>query len=426
MLTRFNAIGGIRGTLELPGDKSISHRALIFSAMAEGESRIYNLSPAEDVKSTWKCLDKLGAGISDEGGVTVVKGRGFRNFYSPAEPLFAGNSGTTARLLAGLLVAQNFKSVITGDESLSVRPMRRIVEPLFKMGGKISTSKEGTLPLIIEPVQELFPVDYKLPVPSAQVKSAVIIAGLHCDSTTSVIEEDISRDHTEKMLGLRVEKSEKEIVSFSSHKNYPLPCEYFIPADISTAAYFVVLALISPNSELILKNVSLNETRTGYLRVLTLMGGNIETRRVSGKGGEKSGDIYIKSSKLKNVEIPSDIIPNIIDEIPILAVAGAFASGEFRISGARELRMKETDRIKAVCGNMRLAGLKVEEYEDGFTINGELGAGSNEFLSYGDHRIAMAFAVFSMLARDGGSVSGFDCVKISNPGFSEQLKSVVK
>lgn len=426
MLARFNAISGISGTLELPGDKSISHRALIFSAMAEGKSLIHNLSPAEDVRSTRDCLEKLGAVISDEEGVTVVNGRGFRNFIPPEEPLYAGNSGTTARLLAGLLAAQNFKSVITGDESLSVRPMKRIAEPLTKMGGRITTSSEGTLPLIIEPVTELIPVEYKLPVPSAQVKSAVLIAGLHSGGITSVIEGQSSRDHTEKMLGLRVEKDANGIISFCSRGNYPSPREYFIPADISTAAYFIVLALISENSELLLKNVSLNETRTGYLEILKAMGGDIEIINRQEKSGETLGDISIKSSRLRNIEIPLDIIPVIIDEVPVLAVAGAFASGEFKISGAHELRLKETDRIKAVFANMRLAGLAAEESEDGFSIKGNANAENPEFSAFGDHRIAMSFGIFSMLNKEGGSVNGFECVKISNPGFSEQLKSVVK
>lgn len=426
MTQQFNSIGGVSGELSLPGDKSISHRALIFSSMAGGSSRVYNISNSEDVKSTLSCFEALGVEFRLEADCLVVKGKGFRKFDTPAKPLYAGNSGTTARLISGLLMAQNFTSIITGDNSLSRRPMGRIVEPLKEMGGVIIPTGNGTLPLEIKPSVELRAINYMLPVASAQVKSAVLIAGLHLDEETSVIETLQSRNHTEKMLGLRVEKSSGGIISYSSKANYPVAKDYFVPADISTAAFFIVLTLLSDNSSLRLNNVSLNETRTGYLKVLKEMGGNIEIENLQEKAGEEYGDILVRSSRLKNIGIPAEIIPNIIDEIPVLAVAGIFAEGKFEINNISELRSKESDRIKTVCENLKAAGLDIEEREDGFTISGSPSKKHHVFNSYDDHRIAMAFSVLSMLLEEGGSLEGFDCVKISNPGFISQLKEIVK
>ncbi len=429
MLQEFNKISKVKGELELPGDKSISHRAVIFSSMANGRSRIFNLSDSEDVKSTRRCFEALGVVFTQGKGFLTVNGKGFKNFAAPTGSLFAGNSGTTARLLSGVLIAQNFKSQITGDPSLSKRPMKRVTIPLTAMGGKISCSENDTLPITITPTEKINAIKYNLPVPSAQIKSSVLIAGLHSDETTSVIEKVQSRNHTEKMLALKVERTGDGIVSYSSRKNYPEVKEYFVPSDISTAAFFIVLTLLSEKSSLVLKNVSLNETRTGYIEVLKRMGGYIETSNKQVMAGEEFGDLFIKSSSLYNVKIPEEIIPNIIDEIPILAVAGIFAEGVFEINNASELRKKETDRIKAICENFRLTGLNVGESEDGFSVSGKSKAISEReqihFESYGDHRIAMAFGVLSMLLKGGGKVKGFDCVNISNPGFLSQLKKIV-
>lgn len=425
MVQNFNSISKVQGEFELPGDKSISHRALFFAAMAEGESIIHNLSNSEDVKSTQECFEALGVNILIENGNYIVSGKGFNNFTPPIKPLYAGNSGTTARLISGLLITQKFQSLITGDFSLSQRPMKRIIEPLLEMGGQINASENYTLPLTIKAASELRPLNYELPIASAQIKSSLLIAGLHLDKETSVIEKYQSRNHTEKMLGLKVEKTEKGLVSYSSRKDYPEAKEYFIPGDTSTAAFFIVLTLLSQNSSLTLKNVSLNETRTGYLKVLQEMDGYIRIDDKQEKGGELFGNIFIKSSKLKNAKIPVEIIPNIIDEIPILAVAGVFAEGDFEITNISELRTKETDRIKAICENLKLVGLNTEEKEDGFTIRGELKHKKVEFQSFDDHRIAMAFAVLSMLLDSGGKINGFDCVKISNPGFLQQVRKIV-
>ena len=265
-----------------------------------------------------------------------------------------------------------------------------------------------------------------LPVASAQVKSAVLIAALHCDGITSVTDMYQTRDHTERMLNLKTKFSGKEKVIYSSKENYPLPKSYFIPSDISTASFFIVLTLLLKNSELKLKNICLNETRIGILKVLKEMGGNIEIQNEKESTGELFGDITVKSSKLKNIEIKDEIIPNIIDEIPILSVAGLFAEGTFQIQNAKELRKKESDRIKSLCYNYRLLGIKADESPDGFTIAGEIKNYSPTFESYDDHRIAMAFSVLSMLLKDGAKMNKFECVSISNPNFISQLKRIVR
>ena len=425
MIQNFNKINNVHGILELPGDKSISHRAVMFSAMANGKSRIINLSNSEDVKSTKECFEAMGVKFENVNDSLMIYGRGAGNFIAPIKPLFAGNSGTTARLICGILIAQKFNSILTGDNSLSDRPMKRVITPLAAMGGKIICSDNNTLPVSISPVEELIPIKYTLPVPSAQIKSSILIAGLHSEDVTSVIEKVQSRNHTEKMLGLKIEKTNKGIISYSSKENYPEPKEYFVPSDISTAAFFIVLTLLTKNSNLLLKNVSLNSTRTGYIEVLNEMGADIKIENKLELAGEEFGDIFVKSSNLNNVKIPYDIIPNIIDEIPILAVAGLFAEGKFEIRNATELRKKESDRIKAVCENLKLLGLNVDEFTDGFGVSGLPGNIKAEFKSYGDHRIAMAFGVLSMLLNSGGAVNGFECVGISNPEFTQQLRQVV-
>lgn len=421
----FQKIEKVKGVLKLPGDKSISHRSVIFSAMAEGNSSIENLSDAEDVKSTISCFEKLGCSFEKSGGRLLVNGRGFRNFTKP-ETLYAGNSGTTSRLISGILVAQPFSSVITGDESLSSRPMKRIVDPLKEMGGVIATTPKFTLPMTISPSDNLHAIEYKLPVASAQVKSAVILAGLHLEEETTVVEFTPSRDHTEKLLSLRTEDNGKERKVYVSRKDYPSANEYFVPSDISTAAFFIVLALLSKDSTLVIKNISLNKTRTGVLEVLRSMGASIEVDNVKVTMGEEYGDLIVSGSRLNNVDIPSEIIPNIIDEIPILSIAGLFAEGSFKVSNAHELRVKETDRIRAICENMKTLGLNVTEVEDGFEIAGEIKNQNPVFRSYGDHRIAMSFGILSSLLVSGGRVNDFDCVGISNPDFLNQLKSITK
>ncbi len=422
MIQEFFYSESFNGELYLPGDKSISHRAVMFSSMAEGKSILKNCSNADDVKSTISCLKKLGIDIIKDRDNIIIEGKGFKGFSKPNKELYAGNSGTTARLLSGILCAQNFESVITGDESLSKRPMGRIVEPLTLLGANIKASDNGTLPLLIKPSSNLRPIEYTLKVPSAQVKSAIILAAIHLDYDSKIIEPISTRNHTEKLLGLKTENTSKGTVIFVSRKNYPKSIEMTIPADISTAAFFIVLGLLSKNSEILIKNVSLNETRIGIVDILKSMGGKIYIENELTENGERIGDIRIISSSLKNVEIPATIIPNVIDEIPILSVAGVFADGNFKITNAHELRVKESDRIKALCENFKRAGLVVDEFKDGFEISGEINIKNPLFESYGDHRIAMAFAIMSILLQNGGRVNNFECVSVSNPDFLSQLK----
>jgi 3-phosphoshikimate 1-carboxyvinyltransferase len=425
MIKKFNKIKSVNGELRLNGDKSISHRAVIFSAMAKGKSGIENLSQGEDVKSTINIMKDLGADTEFQKGKLIIKGVGFKGFKEPATNLDCGNSGTSARLIFGLLSAQNFSSKLVGDESLSKRPMKRVVEPLKKMGAEIQISSNHTLPLIINPTTKLRNIIYEMPVASAQVKSSILIAGLHCDDETCVIEKEQTRNHTEKMLGLPVKIENGKIVSASSRKYYPNTRDYFIPGDISSSAFHIILTLLSDNSELVIKDVSLNPTRIGFIEVLIKMGANITFENIKTSSNEEYGDVIVKSSTLKNIVIDDSIIPNIIDEIPILTIAGIFADGDFQIKNARELRVKESDRIKSICYNLNLLGLKVHENEDGFIVSGDIINYKLTFESFGDHRIAMSFAVLSMLLDGGGEVNGFECVAISNPNFEEEIRSIV-
>ncbi|MGK9476647.1 3-phosphoshikimate 1-carboxyvinyltransferase [Melioribacter sp. OK-6-Me] len=426
MIQRFHKVNKIKGELRLPGDKSISHRAVMFASMAEGKSLIKNCSNSADVNSTIECFGKLGVDIEKKDELLVVNGVGLKKFKEPTTELYAGNSGTTARLMTGILTAQNFKSVITGDNSLSKRPMKRIIEPLQEMGAIIEASEAGTLPITISPTDNLHAIEYEMSVPSAQVKSAIILSALHLNDKTVIYEPVPTRNHTEIMLGLETEYDGTKKKIYASIKNYPTPFEMTVPSDISTAAFFIVLSLLIPDSELVIRNVSLNETRTGILSVLKMMGANILIENESLERGEKKGDIRILSSELVNTEISKEIIPNIIDEIPILSVAGIFAEGNFRINHAKELRYKESDRIAALCNNYKKLGLYVEEFEDGFEVGGSIKNKDVIFESYGDHRIAMALAVLSMNIKEGGSINEFESVAISNPDFLKQLNEIAK
>lgn len=425
MIQAFNKIKSVKGELALPGDKSISHRAVIFSCMAEGVSEIENLSNGEDVRSTLKCFSELGVTSKWVNEKLIIEGKGFKNFKTPVNNLDAGNSGTTARLLAGFLSAQPFESTVFGDESLSQRPMKRVIEPLSLMGSKFTSTSKLTLPLTIHPPEKLSAIIYEMPVASAQVKSSLLLAGLHLEEETCVIESEQTRNHTEVMLGLRVEEKEGKRFIYSSQKNYPSSQNYFVPSDISSAAFFIVLTLLAKNSEVILRHISLNETRTGIITVLEKMGAKIEIANRQVSNNELFGDLIVQSSKLYSIEVPKGIIPNIIDEIPILSVASVLGTGKFDIRNASELRVKESDRISALVHNYKLLGLDVEEFHDGFSVSGTIQNENPVFESFHDHRIAMAFAILSMLLKNGGSISNFDCVKISNPQFLEQVNSLI-
>lgn len=426
MKKSFNKIKSVNGKLNLPGDKSISHRAVIFASMAKGKSVISNISLGDDVKSTIEIMKNIGAQINYENNLLIIDGCGYQGFKNPGVDLNCGNSGTSARLIAGLLSAQKFNSVLVGDDSLSKRPMKRIIEPLKKMGANVKTNENSTLPLVVYPADEIRNIEYEMPVASAQVKSSILIAGLHNELETIVIENQQTRNHTEKMLGLPVVINQDKVISYSSKKYYPIAKEYFVPGDISSAAFHIVLTLLTPNSELVVENVSLNPTRTGFVDLLKQMGANITFININSSNNEEYGDVIIKSSSLKNIKIDKAIVPNVIDEIPILTIAGIFAEGDFEIDNIEELRVKESDRIKSLCENLKLLGLTVEETLNGFGFKGTINVKKQIFNSYHDHRIAMAFSVLSMLLENGGEVDNYECVAISNPQFDEQIRSIVQ
>lgn len=425
MIKSFNKIKGVQGSLKLPGDKSISHRSVMFASLANGKSEIYNCLDSEDLQRTINAFKQMGCKIETTNEKIIVEGKGIDGLEKPNDELYMGNSGTTTRLISGILAAQKFATKLTGDPSLSNRPMQRVIDPLTLMGAQI-TSNNGLLPMEINPAENFRSINYALPIASAQIKSCVLLAGLFLDEETCVIEKKESRNHTEKMLNLRIEEENGIRKIYSSKKNFPRPAKYIVPSDISTAAFFIILTLLSKNSELKLPNISLNISRIGIISILKKMGADIEFENVEIMNGEKRGDIIVKSSELKNVEIPAEIIPNIIDEIPILSIAGIFAEGDFVVRNAKELRHKESDRIKSVCENLKLVGLNINEFEDGFQISGNLNQSKATFESYDDHRIAMAFSVLSVLMDQGGTINNFECVAISNPNFEKQLEAIIK
>jgi 3-phosphoshikimate 1-carboxyvinyltransferase len=424
VIEKIEKINSVNGELTLPGDKSISHRAVMFSAMANGKSTVKNYLNSEDVNSTIDCFRKLGCNIVQTETDLTIDGKVFGGFTEPISNLDAGNSGTTTRLISGILAAQNFDTTIIGDVSLSKRPMKRVADPLLQMGARIETNDAGTLPMTIFTSEELKAIEYDMQIASAQIKGAVLLAGLHMDEETVVVEHSRTRNHTETLLGLKVEEFEGYRKIYSSKKNYPKPKEYIVPSDISTSAFFIVLALNLEDSELLLKDVLLNETRNGIIKILQQMGGKIKIENARESSGEKIGDLRIFSSKLRNIEISKAIIPNIIDEIPILSIAGLFAEGKYAIRNAKELRFKESDRIDAMCSNFRKLGVEYTEYDDGFTIDGNVINENILIESFDDHRIAMAFTILGMIVGKGISVNNFESVAVSNPEFIKQANVI--
>lgn len=416
---------GLKGSVTVPGDKSISHRALMISAVAAGKSEIEGISAAADPVSTRQCLASLGVEIVEKGDILTVEGKGLRGLRAPVSVLDAGNSGTTMRLLSGILVGQSFPSEITGDASLRSRPMQRVIEPLTLMGASIRGSDRSTAPLQIKPVSRLHPIRYQMPIASAQVKSAILFAGLYADGITTVIEKVPTRDHTERMLGLEVgREEEKRVIQVQGGMKIEGK-KYVVPGDISSAAFLLSAALLIPQSEVMVRNVGLNPTRTAVLDVFRQMGGSIELINRKEVAGEPLGDIVARFSELStSFELKGARVAALIDEIPILAVTAAFAKGLFVVRDAQELRAKESDRIKAIVTNLRTLGVDVEEYDDGFAFEGKQELHGAEIESFGDHRVAMAFAVAGLRARGGAKVREAECVDISFPGFWEILKKL--
>lgn len=418
---------GTSGEITVPGDKSISHRSVMFAALGDTPVKIENFLNAADTLSTVNIMKKLGVKIEFvDDNTLIVTGNGLYGLKEPETALDAGNSGTTLRLLMGLLAGANIKAEFIGDASLSNRPMKRIIDPLTTMGAKIE-SNSGKLPIkITKSEKSLKSIEYKMPVASAQLKSSLLLAGLFADGKTKVIEPQISRDHTERMLadfGAKITK-DKNAVTIEHSDKLTAPKEIFVPSDISSAAYFMVLGLIVKDSDLLIKNIGVNPTRTGIIDVLKEMGGNIELENQKTICGEEIADIRVKYSKLKGVNIDKEIMGRLIDEIPIIAVAAAFAEGKTIITGAGELRVKETDRIKAIAKSFnKFAENMIEEQDDGMIIRGGLKKSYAEADSYGDHRIAMSLGIMGA-AGEGVKITDAEAVNISYPEFFEQLKTL--
>ena len=413
----------VLGSINLPGDKSISHRSLMLSALADGECIIHNLSTGADVESTRKCLSDCGIQSRIENGVVYVSGGKFKN---PIIPLNCGNSGTTARLISGLLVGQGIAADLIGDSSLSSRPMDRITIPLTKMGANISTEK-GKMPLSITH-SPLCGINYTLPIASAQVKSSTMFAALGAKNKTVIIEPVKTRDHSEimlKSLGHDISVLKNKI-SISPLKNKLKSFELTVPGDPSSASFFAAAAAMIPNSDLTIKNISANPTRTGFFRALEKMGGGVVWKNIHKECGELVGDVQVYYQPLHGISISSVEVPSLIDELPIIAVLGSTADGYTVIEGAEELRFKETDRIHAVCKNLFAMGVDVIERKDGFIINGPNILQSTTIESFGDHRISMAFTIAGLSSGTFNKIDDMNCINISFPDFLNTLKSILR
>ena len=413
----------IHGTVQLPGDKSISHRAALFAALRTGESEFLNFNFNNDCTATLRCLKQLGIQWRYDGHLLRVTGKSVAEWQVPLKPLDARNSGTTARLLSGILSGLSFKTTLTGDESLSQRPMERILKPLSQMGAVIE-SEDGFLPLRFSPVKNLNAIRYALPVASAQVKSSILLAGLNAAGETEVIENTPTRDHTERMLRLRQALNKDGTKSLFSSSTVQIPdLSMTIPGDFSSAAFFIVAALLLPGSELTIENVSLNPTRTGFLQVLKLMGADL-TIEENSAFPEPAGTITVRHSALKNCVIPPELNANIIDEIPILAILASQAEGQLTLRNVKELRYKESDRIAMIVENLRAAGIPVEEFDDGFQLSGPVKFKRGRIETKGDHRIAMSFAIANLLTEEEIVLDDPDCTAVSFPSFWDILNDI--
>ena len=416
--------GALKGELSPPPDKSISHRALIFCSISNGRSRVKNLLMAEDPISTMNAMRALGADIRQYDNEIVITGTGLHGLREPEDVINCGNSGTTMRLLTGLLSAQPFFSVLTGDSSLRGRPMKRVITPLSMMGANIYGREQNSLAPLAIRGNRLKGIEYSSPVASAQVKSAVLLAGLYADGTTTVVEPRKSRDHTERMLpafganlkvdGLRVSVTPVDELH---------PQDITVPGDFSSAAFFLVAALVVKGSEVMIRNVCINPTRTGLIEVIKLMGGSMEILNERDVSGEPVADILCRyTDQLKAVDVPEELVPSMIDEFPIFSVLATQADGVTTIRGAEELRVKESDRIKTMATELSKMGAEVEEYPDGMSIRGPVKLRGATLQSHHDHRVAMALSVAALLAEGETTILGTEAVDISFPGFYDELK----
>jgi len=418
-------VTNLKGEIRVPGDKSISHRAALFGGMAYGETHISNFLLGQDCLSTLRCLKQLGVPWERQEKEVWIRSEGMDAWQEPIDVLDAGNSGTTLRLMLGALAGSPFTVTMNGDESLRSRPMRRVTDPLKQMGARIMGRREGNLAPLTMMGGQLQGQSFRTPVASAQIKSAILLAGLRASGETSVEEPALSRDHTERMLrGFGVDvQSDQTIVRV--HGGGRLTGQAVsVPGDISSAAFFLVLGSLVGQGEIILPDVGINPTRTGILDVLKAMGADIELSNVEEVCGEPRATIRVRPAKLKGIEIAGDMIPRLIDEIPILAVAACLAEGETVIRDAAELRVKETDRISTVVRGLNALGAKVEELPDGLRIQGQNSLYGGQANSLGDHRLAMAWAIAGMLSKEGVSVEDMAAADVSFPDFLAVIKKV--
>jgi 3-phosphoshikimate 1-carboxyvinyltransferase len=421
---KINAVSHLEGTIQFGGDKSISHRYAMLAAIANGESEIHFFSPSADCQSTLNCLKSLGVKIERRENVVKVSGVGLDGLRAPASPLDAGNSGSTIRMLSGILSGQPFRSVLVGDESLSKRPMKRVADPLTQMGAKFKTADKGCPPIETEG-GKLTPIRYEMPVASAQVKSAVLLAGLFAEGETTVVEKVTTRDHTEialEEMGADIGRHEHTIAVRGRARLEAK--KLYVPGDLSSAAFFIAAGLMVADSNLMLHNVGLNPTRTALLDLLVPMGGRIKVVNLEMLNGELLGDLHVDSSHLAGGEISADLVPGLIDELPVLSVLGTQTENGLTFRGAGELRIKESDRLAAVAENLRRMGAEVEEFPDGLHIPGRQKLRGAEIDPHADHRIAMAFAIAGLVAEGTTVIKNSSCVDISFPDFFDTVERV--
>lgn len=430
---KISSIKSLKGEITVPSDKSISHRAAILGSIANGKSIVRNFLRAEDPLSTVNAMRSLGIEIEEagsKGAELIIHGKGLQSLKEPFDVINCGNSGTTIRLLAGLLTGNPFFSVLTGDDSLKQRPMARIINPLKEMGAQIIARADGRYPPFAIKGGGLKAIDYKMPVSSAQVKSCLMLAALYAAGTTSITEPSKSRDHTERMLSsmgapISVEGNNIKIIGEGLPYLHLSPLDITIPSDFSSAAFFLAAATIIPNSEILIKNVGVNPTRIGFLHVLKKMGATVALENQRDISGEPVADIYCKcAKKLLPIKIDGEIMPLLIDEFPIICVLATQAEGISEIRGAQELRVKESDRIKAMVTELSKMGVDMEEYPDGVDIKGKVQLKGTAVESYGDHRIAMSLSIAGLIAIGETIIINPECVDISFPGFYEKVRQV--
>ena len=424
---KFAKVSSLRGEISVPGDKSISHRAIMLGSLAKGTTEVTNFLQGADCLSTISCFRKMGVSIENLGNKVLIHGNGLHGLKCPSEVLDTGNSGTTTRLMSGILAGQDFTVTVNGDASIQRRPMGRIITPLSQMGAKIISLKDnGCAPLQIGGAP-LKGIHYNSPVASAQVKSAILFAGLYAEGNTSVTEPALSRNHSELMLRyFGVSVTSKETTATIAPANELLGQKVEVPGDISSAAYFMAAGLIVPNSSITIKNVGINPTRDGMIQVCKQMGGNLILENERMVSGEPVADITVSSSSLKGITIGGDIIPTLIDEIPMLAVLACFADGDTVIKDAQELKVKESNRIDVMVKNLSAMGADIEATEDGMIIHGGKPLHGALIESHDDHRIAMSFAIASLAADGETSIDNPDCVTISYPDFYKDLERLIQ